>query len=169
PSHALASKLAMGLLASRSGGTWRNTQEAAWSLLALDDYRKVQEKTEPDFTARVFLGEAELFSAPFHGRSLDQARKNIPAANLVSAAGAPLAFDVDGKGRLFYEARLRYAKKVLPKQGLERGFYVKKTLRAVTPETLEQALKTAPQQGVTSLAGGDLVLVDVVVVTPSPR
>jgi len=169
PAHPLAARLAMGLLSARRGGVWRNTQETAWSLLALDEYRKVQEKTEPSFTAHVFLGEAEIQSAGFHGRSLDQPRMALPASRLVAVARAPLGFTVEGQGRLFYEARLRYAKKALPKEGLERGFYVKKTLRAVRPEGLEDALKSVPQASARAFRGSDLVLGDIVVVTSSPR
>ena len=169
PDHALAARLAMGLLGARKGGTWRNTQETAWSLLALDDYRKAQEKTEPDFVAHVFIGEAEIEKAIFRGRSFEQPRTQVPAARLVAMAGAPLGFTVEGQGRLFYEARLRYAKKALPKETLERGFYVKKTLRVVKPEALEGALKLVPDASARVFRGGDLVLGDVVVVTPSPR
>jgi uncharacterized protein YfaS (alpha-2-macroglobulin family) len=169
PDHALAARLAMGLLAARKGGTWRNTQETAWSLLALDEYRKAQEKTEPDFVAHVFIGDSEIQSAAFRGRSFEQPRAKVPAAQLVAQAGAPLGFTVDGQGRLFYEARLRYAKKTLPKDGLERGFYVKKTLRAVRPEALADALKSLPEASARAFRGSDLVLGDIVVVTPSPR
>src|SRR5262249_37938745 len=80
PDHPLGAKLAMGLLAARRGGTWRNTQETAWSLLALDAYRKAQEKVEPNFDAHVFLGEALIATAPFHGRSLAQPRTAVPAS-----------------------------------------------------------------------------------------
>jgi hypothetical protein len=169
PDHALGSKLAMGLLASRKGGSWRNTQETAWSLLALDDYRKVQEKVSPNFTAHVFLGENELFSAAFQGRSLKQESTKIDAAKLITGSGSPLAFDVQGQGKLFYEARLRYAKKVLPREAIERGFFVKKLLRSVSPGALEEALRVVPESSVSSFKGGDLVLVDLVIVTPSPR
>jgi alpha-2-macroglobulin len=168
-SHPLAARLARGLLAARRGGAWRNTQETAWSLLALDAYRKAEENAPPDFIARVFLGQAEIWSAPFRGRSLEQPRTTLPAANVISAGGASLAFDVDGKGRLFYEARLRYAKKVLPSKPLERGFFLKKTLRVVRPEGLEEALKTVPEASTSTFKGSDLILADLVVVTPSPR
>ncbi len=169
PSHPLAARLAMGLLAARRGGTWRNTQETAWSLLALDAYRKAQEQTAPDFTAHVFIGEAEIASSGFHGRGLAQPRTSVPAARLVAAAGAPLGFTVDGNGRLFYEARLRYARKELPREGQDRGFYVQKTLRAVTPEGLDAALHTPADGGSHAFHGSDLILGDVLVVTPSPR
>ncbi len=169
PDHPMGSRLAMGLLAARRGGTWRNTQETAWSLLALDAYRKAQETAAPAFDAHVFLGQAEIASADFHGRSLKQPRTSVPAARLVAVAGAPLGFTVEGEGRLFYEARLRYAKKALPKDGLDRGIFVKKMQRTVTPEGLDQALRTVPEAGDHAFHGSDLVLVDLVVVTPSPR
>ena len=169
PDHPLAARLAMGLLADRKGGTWRNTQETAWALLALDAYRKAQEKTEPNFTAHVFLGQAEIASAPFQGRSLAAPHTAVPAARLVTVPGAPLGFTVEGQGRLFYEARLRYAKKTLPREGLDRGFFVKKTLRAVTPEALPEALRTPVETGSRAFRGSDLVLGEILVVTPSPR
>ncbi|NUQ76749.1 MAG: hypothetical protein HUU21_24705 [Polyangiaceae bacterium] len=169
PSHPMAAKLATGLLADRRGGTWRSTQETAFSLLALDDYRRAQEKSAPNFTAHVFLGPNEIHTATFRDRSVAQVRKNLPASAIAQAGNAALAFDVDGSGKLFYEARLRYVRKALPEAPLDRGFFVKKTLRSVTPEALETALSIVPDAGVRTLAGGDLVLVDIVVVTPSPR
>jgi hypothetical protein len=138
-------------------------------LLALDLYRRAQEKQAPDFTARVFLGQAEIGSQAFRGRDVTQGRVTLPAGRLVSAGGSALGFDVDGSGRLFYEARLRYARKELPKTPLERGFFVHKTLRPVTPETLEAALGTPARASAASFPGGGLVLAELVVVTPSPR
>lgn len=169
PSHPMAAKLAMGLLADRRGGTWRSTQETAFALLALDAYRKAQERAEPDYVGRVFLGETELFSHAFRGRGLAQPSTTIPAARIAPASGTPLAFEVDGQGRLFYQARLRYARQKMPTQPLDRGFFVKKTLRAVSPETLADALRGQGGAPTTKLSGGDLVLGEVVVVTPSPR
>jgi uncharacterized protein YfaS (alpha-2-macroglobulin family) len=169
PSHPLAAKLAMGLLADRRGGTWRSTQETAWALLALDDYRRAQEKVAPDFDANVFLGETLLFSAPFHGRTTAQAQGQVPAARLTSATDALLAFAVEGRGKLFYEGRLRYSRKELPRTELDRGFFVQKTLRAVNAKDLEQAVLTLPESSATKFLGGDLVLADLIVVTPSPR
>ncbi|MRG96066.1 MG2 domain-containing protein [Polyangium spumosum] len=169
PDHPIAARLAMGLLADRKGGAWRNTQETAWSLVALDAYRKAQEKTTPDFVAHVFLGQAEIATPAFRGRDVTQARLSLPAERLTSAGGSVLSFDLDGSGRLFYEARLRYARKELPKTPLDRGFFVEKTLRAVKPEELAGLLAAPPGKGATSFPGGQLVLGEIVVVTPSPR
>jgi uncharacterized protein YfaS (alpha-2-macroglobulin family) len=169
PKHPLAARLAKGLLAARRGGAWRTTQENAWALLALDGYRKAQEKDAPDFDAAVFFGEKEVFTAPFHERTVKAQGKSFAAAEIFGRSGESLAFQVRGKGRLFYEARLRYAKKELPTAPLERGFFVKKILRSVKPEALSDALRTLPSQSVTSANASDLVLVDLLVVTPDPR
>ncbi len=169
PNHALASRLARGILKDRRGGTWRTTQETAWALLALSDYRKAQEKVTPDFDAHVFFGESQIFEAPFKGRGVEQPHTFLPAKNLAGAKGVPLSFSVDGSGKLFYEARLKYAKKVMPKTPLERGFFVRKTLRRVKPEDLEAALGQTANTTTSRFNGGDLVLGEIVVITPSPR
>ncbi len=169
PDHALGSKLAAGLLADRQAGTWRNTQETAWALLALDDYRRAQEKKVPSFAARVFLGQAEVTEHRFEGRSLQTATAALPAAQIAKASGSLLGFSVDGSGTLFYQARLRYSKKEMPKSPLDRGFYVSKSLRAVVPEDLAQILGHPGKATGTSFVGGDLVLGEIVVVTATPR
>ncbi|MGH7327319.1 MAG: Ig-like domain-containing alpha-2-macroglobulin family protein, partial [Polyangiaceae bacterium] len=171
PKSELASRLAKGLLAMRHGVHWESTQETAWALVALDEYRNTQEAKTPDFDAKVFLGDDKIFGAPFHERSYAAKSTKIGAKELFSAgaAGSTLAFQVDGTGSLFYEARLRYAKKEMPTAPLDRGFFVRKVVRSVKPDGLSDALKSVPQASATHAAGGDLVLVDLFVVTPDPR
>jgi uncharacterized protein YfaS (alpha-2-macroglobulin family) len=167
----LASRIAKGLLGMRHGGTWRTTQETAWSLLALDDYRRAQEERAPDFDAKVFFGEREVFAGGFHERSVTPESASFSAQKLASAgaSGQTLAFQVRGQGKLYYEARLRYAKKELPKEGLDRGFYVRKVLRRLAPGDVRAAIGSVPLKSVDAVTGGDLVLVDLFVVTPDPR
>jgi alpha-2-macroglobulin len=166
PAHALGARLARGLLAARRGGAWRSTQETAFALLALNAYRKAQERAEPNFVARVWLGGKRLVESAFRGRSTE-AREHFIAASGLS--GGDLVFDKDGTGQLFYAARLRYARTRLPSSALDRGFYVQKTLRAVSPGSLRTALGKVPAQGEQRFAPGALVLADVIVVTPAPR
>jgi uncharacterized protein YfaS (alpha-2-macroglobulin family) len=170
PAHPLAARLAKGLLAARRHGTWRTTDESAWALLALDDYRRAQERSVPDFDARVLLGDVAVAESPFHGKTVESVTKSIPAATLVtSGSGAALGFELEGVGKLLYEARLHYSRHDLPTTGIDRGFYVRKTVRAVKPGTLKAALATSLDASESSVAAGDLVLVDLVVVTPDPR
>jgi hypothetical protein len=167
PRHPMASKLARGLLAVRRGGNWRSTQEAAFALLSLDAYRRAQEKATPDYVAKVWLAGGELFSHEMRGKSLSVAEQSIPAAKL--GRGSKLVFEKRGEGTLFYEARLTYARRRLPSQPLDRGFYVQKTLRAVTPEGLPDAIRSIPDIGTRKFEGGALAIADIVIVTPSPR
>jgi hypothetical protein len=171
PKSELGARLARGLLAMRHGGTWRSTQETAWALVALDEYRKAQEANIPNFDANVFLGDDKIFSAPFHQRTYGAKSTQVGAAKLFSsgASGSTLAFQVNGTGTLFYEARLRYAKKEMPTTPVDRGFYVRKIVRSLKPEALADALKSVPATSSVRAAGGDLVLVDLFVVTPDPR
>ncbi|MBI3203583.1 MAG: Ig-like domain-containing protein [Myxococcales bacterium] len=167
PGHPLASKLARGLVSVRKGGTWRTTQETAFALLSLDLYRRSEEKVVPDYLAKIWLSGTELASAEMRGRSLAAVQHHLPTSKL--GQGGTLVFEKQGSGTLFYEARLKYAKTTLPAQPLDRGFFVQKTLRKVTPDTLADALASVPDLSQKLLAGGDLVMADVVIVTPSPR
>jgi len=169
PNHPLAARIAKGLLAARRGGAWRSTHENAWSLLALDTYRKAQETKTPDFDASVFFGDQEIFTAPFHGRSTKAEGASFAASKIAGRGGETLAFQVKGTGRLFYEARVRYAKKELPTTGLDRGFYVRKLVRSLKPDALADAMRVIPQTSATNANASDLVLVDLLVVTPDPR
>jgi len=169
PGHPLAAPLARGILADRRGSAWGTTQETAWALLALADFHRAQEKEEPHFVARTFFGDDLAAEQAFAGRSLAPKTASFPAAQLLKAGGAPMTFQVDGDGKLYYEARLRYARRELPKTPIDRGFFVEKRMRVVDPSKLDDALEVVPDHGVTSFQGGDMVLVDVVVVSPKPR
>lgn len=166
PQHPLGAKLARGLLDARKGSTWRNTQESAFALLALDAYRHAQEGEEPNFTARLWSGDQRLVETRFDGRSLAASEHFLPMASLTPAK---LAFEKSGAGTLFYEARLRYALVDLPKEPLDRGFYLQKSYRPVTPSALDAALSWVPVSGTNDLPAGQLVVVDLIAVTPSPR
>ena len=170
PRHALGAPLARGLLADRRGGRWRSTHETAWALLALDDYRRAQEPTAPDLDARAFVGDLELLDASMHGEGAHVVHASVPAAALARASGSVLAFTATGEGHLFYEARLRYARRELPRAPLDRGFFVRRTLRATAPDGLPALLAaTGAFDSVAEARAGDLVVGEITVVTPSPR
>jgi uncharacterized protein YfaS (alpha-2-macroglobulin family) len=169
PDHPQAARLATGLLARRRGGRWRSTQETAWALLALDAYRRAQEAAAPAFQARVFLGQALLTETSFQSRERLSFQSTTPMSALRSAAGSVLAFAKEGDGRLFYEARLRFARRKLPTVPIESGFFVDKGSQVVTPESMRDALRTQPRGVISSVNAGDLVLVNLAVVAPSER
>lgn len=170
PRHALAEPLARGVLERRQAGRWRSTQEAAYALLALDAYRNAQEPEAPRFEASVWLGQERLMLAAFEGGGVEAASVTRPMSGLGQSAG-PLVFEKRGAGTLFYEARLRYARTALPDAPLDRGFALQRGVRVVRPETLAPALDTLPDLSSSdaTVAGGDLVLVDLVVAAPARR
>lgn len=174
PSHPLASRLARGLVDSRNGGAFRSTQEAAWALVALDAYRRAREGAPPEFDARVFLGDRLLKEHHFSTRSAFG--DSVSADELLQVASAPrgagrsdLTFQMLGSGRLYYEARLRYALRDLPTSALERGLFVRKTMRAVQPEAIPEALRSSPTKSTNVFTASDLVLVDLHLVSTAPR
>ncbi len=169
PGDPLASRLARGLLAHRTNGAWRSTQENVWALLALDDYRRQEEATPPAFDARVFLGGERLGEVAFRsGSSVDQTLF-AGADRIADRGGQPLTFDVSGRGRLFYSAELRYASTSLPDKAADEGLFVQKTLRALRPEELAAAERAIPTRTQSNAPAGDLVLVDLILESAEPR
>src|SRR3954463_1357300 len=110
PDHPLAAEVARGLLIQRVDGTWRSTQETAYALLALDAYRKAQEKAVPDFQVKALLGQQSVLEAEFRERSLSAQQARIGIGKVIASNGASLVFEKRGSGTLFYQARLRYAR-----------------------------------------------------------
>jgi hypothetical protein len=169
PQHALAPRLARGLLGERQNGQWSSTHEAAWALLALDDYRRAFEKEAPSFDARVWVAGQLALEARFRAEGPLQRNVSVVMAKVLGQSDPTVAFQMDGSGALFYEARLRYARKEPPHDEIDRGFFVRKLLRSVTPDGLRDALATLPSETQTRVRAGDMVLVDLVLVTPTPR
>lgn len=167
PDHPLAAALVRSLLSARQGGSWGNTQESAFALLALNEYRLAQEKVEPNFDAFVFLRDKLLGQKRFAGRSVESQDFSVQMRELTS--GGDLIFQRKGAGTLFYEARLKYARQQLPSKPVDHGFWIGKQIHVLDqnePTRLAQGT-TAPS--VMTFAHGDLVVVDLTVLAPTRR
>jgi uncharacterized protein YfaS (alpha-2-macroglobulin family) len=167
--HPLLSELARGLIGSRKQGKFRTTQEGAWALLALDDYRRVAEAEAPHFDATVSRAGQPLGTASFKEAGVQSQRFELPLASLLKNANEPLVFEKRGSGKLFYEARLRYVRKILPKDPLDVGIFVEKSLHSVNAAALGKGGPGAPAGVAREVGAGDLVMVDLTVVTPAAR
>lgn len=123
PEHPYVSKIAAYLTKVRKAdGRYRNTQEAAFSLMALTEVVRTKEKDVPDFVARVSLGKEELAQVPFKGRTMKVERAAVSIDKLSGMkAELPFVFSKDGPGVLYYGALLRYAPAELPEKPLDRG------------------------------------------------
>ncbi|HEX9577279.1 MAG TPA: MG2 domain-containing protein, partial [Myxococcales bacterium] len=125
PAHPFVAKIARYLSSVRKGGAYRNTQEAAYSLMGLAEVVRVKEREAPDFVARVLLGGKELLAQEFRKRSLDVVSRSVPMKTLPSSA-LPLEFKVDGAGSLYYTALLRYAPEKMPREARSEGIFVQR-------------------------------------------
>ena len=131
PGSDLVPKVVAGLLAHRVRGRWRNSQENSFILLALKRYFDTFEATDPDFVARVWLGDLYAAEHEFSGRSTDRDFTLIPMAELLDAGDSNLVVEKDGEGRLYYRLGLRYAPDDLDLEPLDRGFVVQRSYEAV--------------------------------------
>jgi uncharacterized protein YfaS (alpha-2-macroglobulin family) len=168
PHHALASRLARGLLGLRRDGAWRSTQENGWALLALRDYRAAQEASHNETEARAFLGRDMVSSRVFQGTADAELASVVPMAKVL-AAGGPVSFQLLGEGQLFYAAELRYTTTVLPREARDEGLFVKKIVRAVKPEEIKDAVEWIPKKSLDQAPAGSLVLVDLLVESAETR
>jgi uncharacterized protein YfaS (alpha-2-macroglobulin family) len=129
PDHPHVAKMAAYLARVRKGdGRFRNTQEAAFSLMALAEIARTKEKDVPAFTAKVTLAGKALAEVPFQGRSTDVKVTKLAMSDLPpSKEPLPLDFRRDGSaGVLYYSALMRYAPAEIPKDPLERGIFVQR-------------------------------------------
>jgi hypothetical protein len=136
PAHALVTKLARGLLERRIGGSWRNTQENAYALVALTDFARIHEAELPDLRARAWVGPANVLDVAFKGRELTTRTATTPMAKILGLAPEtgdgllPVILQRSGQGRLYYRLGAEWAPSAqaeLPARS--QGLTVTRTLR----------------------------------------
>jgi alpha-2-macroglobulin len=140
PNNDLIPKIVRGLLANKTKGRWRNTQENVFILLGLDRYFNVYEKVTPNFVAQVWLGSAYAGEQQFAGREVDFKQIDVPMNYLVQQNGAAnLILNKQGAGRLYYRIGMKYAPKNLKLAPADYGFEVTRKYEAIDePEDVKQ-------------------------------
>jgi len=133
PTSDLIPKLVNGLLAHRSRGRWSSTQENVFVLLALDRYFNTFESVEPEFVARIWLGDTYAGEHEYVGYSTDRHLTEVPMSYLVNTGQEEqnLIISKEGPGRLYYRLGLKYAPTDLQLNPLEMGFVVQREYEAV--------------------------------------
>jgi len=164
PKTELAPPLVRSLLEARRGGAWETTQEAAFSLLALEGYASAQEKLPKTLVGSVYLGQDKLGQVRFEPTALSA--KTF--SRRMSELHAPLDLVVaaEGDGAVFYEARLRFARRELPLDPVEQGFVIERSLAPADPN-LQNPIGDPLDQ--TTFPAGSLVVSDITVLVPSRR
>ncbi|HEX8452860.1 MAG TPA: Ig-like domain-containing protein [Longimicrobium sp.] len=165
PRNELVAKTVRGLLGNRVRGRWSNTQENAWVLLAVQRYFREYEAQTPDFVARVWLGDRLAGSAPFRGRSATRAQTEIPMRVLQQLRPPSLTVGMEGTGRLYYRAGLRYAPQDLVLTPMQRGFAVERTYEAVD----SAGDVSRGEDGIWRVRAGARIRVTVTMTAPSRR
>lgn len=165
PRNELVAKTVRGLLGNRVRGRWSNTQENAWVLLAVQRYFREYEAQTPDFVARVWLGDRLAGSAPFRGRTATRGQTEIPMRVLQQLRPPSLTVGMEGTGRLYYRAGLRYAPRDLVLAPLQRGFAVERTYEAVD----SAGDVTRGEDGIWRVRAGARIRVTVTMTAPSRR
>jgi len=166
PKNDVIPKLVRGLLGHRVQGRWRNTQENAFVLLALDGYFREYEKEKPYFVAKAWLGDRFAGEHGFEGRTTDQHHISIPMEHLTSAKGGQdLTLSKEGRGRLYYRLGLKYAPTSLKLEAADHGFAVTRTYEAVD----DADDVTRDKSGVWQIRRGARVRVRLSLVAPARR
>jgi hypothetical protein len=168
PKHALAPRLARRLLALRKDGGWRTTQEDTWALLALADYRKVEQASSAARSVRTLLGGTEILKSEFARGAMREDGITI-ASEVLATRGGPLTFELGGDGPVYYAAELKYATAALPARPRDEGLFVVKYVRGVAATEVASALPAIPKQSASAVNAGDLVIVDLLFESAEPR
>jgi alpha-2-macroglobulin len=131
PQLDLIPKLVNGLLAHRTQGRWGSTQENVFVLLSLDRYFNTFEAQEPDFAARLWLGDGYAGEHVYSGRTTDYQVTSVPMRYLQDEKPGSITISKEGDGRLYYRLGLKYAPSDLQLDPLDMGFVVQRVYEAV--------------------------------------
>jgi len=166
PDSDLIPKVVAGLLGNQTRGRWDNMQENTFILLALNDYFDTFEAEDPDFVARIWLGDLYAAEHEYRGRSTDRNETLVPMVELIDRGDSDLVVSKDGEdGRLYYRLGLRYAPSDLDLDPLDRGFVVTRTYEGVdAPDHV-----SIDEDGNWHIASGAEVRVRVTMVADSRR
>ncbi|MFT7520231.1 MAG: hypothetical protein ACI9MC_002376, partial [Kiritimatiellia bacterium] len=166
PKHDLVPKLVRGLLGHRTRGRWSTTQENSFVLLAMDRYFRVLEAKEPDFVARVWLGEGYAGDHTFKGRTTERAHIDVPMAWLTDPGGTQkLTIAKEGSGRLYYRIGMRYAPSDLNLKAADHGFAVERVYEGID----DASDVTRLDDGTWQIRAGARIRVRLTMVAPARR
>ncbi|MBN2723372.1 MAG: hypothetical protein JXR95_04810 [Deltaproteobacteria bacterium] len=131
PQNPMALKMVKYLVQGRQRTDFRNTQEAAWSLMAILDYSDKFEKVTPSYKATVKLGKEIVFSENISRRTFTPLSRRIKLKSIASSlrkSGTSLSFTKNGTGWLYYTARLNYFRKKELSTALSQGMDIKREI-----------------------------------------
>ncbi len=148
PDDTVIEKLARGLMIHRGDAAIANTQERAYTMLALAEFARHREKDVPKLGATVWMAGARTAAATLEGRSAAPVHRT--AAVPIGDTEPRITIERRGKGRLYYRVGMSWTDADAGKTAGQHGF------------AISRALRTTADKDAT-IAAGDLVAMDVVV------
>ncbi len=131
PASDLLPKLVRGLLGARVRGTWSNTQEESFILLAMDRYFAVHERVAPDFRATAWLGSQPMAAQEWRGRSTERRLVEVPMREVIAGGARDVVIAKEGTGRLYYRLGMTYVPASLRLDPSQHGFVVERSYEGV--------------------------------------
>lgn len=118
------------LIQKRQGYSWRSTQETAVVLFALTDYLKITKELDPDYTAKVFLNDIEIYSVKLDKDAVFAEGKTIKISNdersLLRKGKNKIRIEKSGKGALYFSGINEYFTTDLASVKNENGFKIRR-------------------------------------------
>jgi len=150
PTHPVVDRLAEGLLATRQGGRWENTQENLYSLLALAELSRAR-AAAADAKVTIAVGGKEHFSGTLTGSEVRRLR--LPLETL---GAGPFVLETEGSP-VFYTARI-HATRAMDPSAADAGIRVKR-----------EYLDAESGKPITQAKLGQVVKVRLTMTTPESR
>jgi len=160
PDSPLLPQVVRWLMVTREVGHWSNTQENAWSIIALTDWMAETHELEADYDWSVTLNGDELGSgAAVPGEFNPATDLSVAIAELLRNEANQLAFSRTGDvGELYYTSALRYYLDASAIEAMDRGIVVDRSF---------QLADGAGGQTINSASVGDVISVTVTIVAPT--
>lgn len=147
PDDAVNEKLVRGLMIHRGDAAIANTQERAYTMLALAEFARHREKDVPALGATVWMAGTPTAAAKLEGRAAPPVHRT--AAVALGDTEPRITIERRGKGRLYYRVGMTWTDVDAGKTAGQHGFAISRTLRTTAGEDA-------------TIAAGDLVAMDVV-------
>ena len=126
PDHPVITKLARGVLDGRRHGRWMSTQENLVALQSIRRYFDAYEKVTPNYTGKLWFGQAAYAEQAFVGRSNVRGTAALDWNALVPGSSHDLALVKAGPGRMYYRVGITYAPRKTDLEPLDAGFVVRR-------------------------------------------
>ncbi len=121
PKHPLLPKAVLWLSRAKKGNRWVSTKTTATVIHALSCYLENTGELEPDFTGTVTVNNSHTADFTITRASLDNWNNSITLPDSVLSEKTTIILSMEGKGHLYYDARLEYMTRGNYSQSLAEG------------------------------------------------